>query len=77
MEHGNCPACGTDLNGDLIWDTLAKRHSMDEADRFAAEYYGATRTQGRWGRQISIYSREKDRTVAYRCPDCLHEWSCM
>lgn len=29
----------------------------------------------RYTRAISIYSREKDRTVAWRCPDCKHEWS--
>jgi predicted Zn-ribbon and HTH transcriptional regulator len=26
-------------------------------------------------RRIGIYSRERDRTVAWRCPDCNHEWS--
>lgn len=26
-------------------------------------------------REIAIYDRDLDRTVAYRCPDCLHEWS--
>ena len=25
-------------------------------------------------REISIYDRDKDRTVAYRCPDCGFEW---
>jgi len=26
-------------------------------------------------REISIYSRARDRTVAQRCPDCKHEWA--
>jgi hypothetical protein len=39
-----------------------------------AEMYGATRTEGRWKRQIGLYSQERDRTVAYVCPDCNHEW---
>lgn len=26
-------------------------------------------------RELAIYDRELDRTVAFRCPDCGHEWS--
>ena len=73
-DHGKCPNCATDLNGGLIWQTLKDRGESDAgADRIAA-MYGATRTNGQWGRQIAIYSRELDRTVAYQCPDCTHEW---
>lgn len=32
--------------------------------------YGATH----FSRKIGIYSRETDRTVAWRCPDCEKEW---
>jgi DNA-directed RNA polymerase subunit RPC12/RpoP len=35
------------------------------------ESYGATH----FSRKIGIYSREVDRTVAWRCPDCSHEWA--
>ena len=52
--------------------------SKDEAEELAdnyAEAYGASRTRGQWGRQIGISSMEKDRTVAWLCPDCNHEWS--
>lgn len=51
--------------------------SPEEAEVAAdkvAESYGATRDKGQWGRQIGVYSMERDRTVAWRCPDCLHEW---
>lgn len=51
--------------------------TTEEAEKLAdkyAEAYGATRTHGRWGRQIGIYSMERDRTVRYKCPDCGHEW---
>lgn len=73
-DHGTCPGCGADLNGGLIWQTFADRgHTDAEADRIAA-LYGATRTHGQWGRQIAIYSQGRDRTAAYRCPDCEHEW---
>lgn len=75
-SHGNCPSCGADLSGALIWQTLVDQGKTEaEADRIAANFYGATRTTGRWGRQLAIYSRERDRTVAHRCPDCDHEWS--
>ena len=40
---------------------------IPEAQR---ESYGATH----FLRAIAIYSREQDRTVAWRCPDCGHEW---
>lgn len=39
-----------------------------------SETYGATRDKGQWGRQVGVYSLESDRTVAWRCPDCQHEW---
>lgn len=74
MDHGICPACKADLNGELIWETLRHRLGDMEATRVAQSFYGATRTEGRWGRQIAIYDQERDRTVAYRCPDCNHEW---
>lgn len=89
-EHGNCPSCGTDFNGGSIWLTgyekalngehygqEGTRASKEEAETLADRYakaYGATRTTGQWGRQIGIYSIEKDRTVAWRCPECGHEW---
>jgi len=74
-QHGHCPSCGVDLDGGSIWETGLERYggSEEEADKYA-ECYGATRTKGRWGRQIGIYDFDKDRTVMWRCPDCNHEW---
>lgn len=34
------------------------------------DFYGATH----YSRCIGIVSREKDRLVAWRCPDCGHRW---
>lgn len=34
------------------------------------EKYGATH----FGRKIGIYDSRTDRTVAYQCPDCGHQW---
>lgn len=70
----NCPNCGVSLEGGSIWETFFKRYEDEaEADRIA-EMYGATRTEGKWGRKIGIYCMEKDRTVAWQCPDCNHQW---
>ena len=70
----NCPNCNVSLKGGLIWDTFFKRYEDEaEADRIA-EMYGATRTTGHWGRKIGIYCMDRDRTVAWQCPDCKLEW---
>jgi hypothetical protein len=69
-----CPNCSADLNGGLIWQTLMDKYQNAAKADQAAEMYGATRTKGRWRRQIALYSWERDRTVAYICPDCDHEW---
>jgi hypothetical protein len=70
-----CPNCKADLDGDLIFDTGMEMYGTEENAIEYASFYGATKTEGRWGREIAIYDRDKDRTTAYRCPDCGHEWS--
>ena len=56
---------------------LAQPPTVAEAEALADEsaaLYGASRLHGEWGRQIGIYDYGKDRTVAWQCPDCRHEW---
>lgn len=73
-EHGHCPNCNADLDGGSIWETFFQlTGSEEEADR-KAEMYGANREKGKWGRTIALYDRDKDRTVAWKCPDCGHAW---
>jgi len=73
-DHGNCPHCGVDLNGPWIWRHFYEKYdSKEEADR-VAEMYGADRYNGRFGRCIALYDRDRDETVAYACPDCNHTW---
>jgi len=73
-EHGYCPNCNADLDAGSIWETFYQlTGSEEEADR-KAEMYGANREKGRWGRTIALYDRDKDRTVAWKCPDCGHIW---
>jgi hypothetical protein len=69
-----CPNCLVDLNGGLIWQTFMDQYQDEAKADETAEMYGATRTKGHWKRQIGIYSQERDRTVAWVCPDCKHEW---
>ena len=53
-----CPACKADLHGELIPEEQRK-------------WYGdATH----FNRVIGIYDRDLDMTVAWRCPDCGHQW---
>ena len=81
-NHGHCPSCGSSLTGGNIWATgfgfaidkgLEGHDAEAEADRYA-EAYGATRDCGNWGRAIGIYDMNRDRTTAWLCPDCRHEW---
>lgn len=69
-----CPKCKVSLDGGSIWQTFMTRTGDEaEADRIAAQY-GATRLDGRWGREIGLVRLGADRTFAYKCPDCGHEW---
>jgi hypothetical protein len=75
--HGHCPHCNANLDDDLIINyPLSQGKSMEEALRYAASYSGWNEhgENNRWDRKIAIYSREKDRTVKYMCPDCNEEW---
>ena len=74
MTVTHCPSCKADLQGGLIFDTFMEQYGDEAKALETAKYYGATKTEGRWGRQLFMYDMEKDRTVAYRCPDCNHQW---
>ena len=54
-----CPSCKADLDGGSIPEAHHKYYSPPY----------------RWRRTIAIYDYEKDRTVAWGCPDCEHEWA--
>lgn len=55
-----CPSCKVDLRGEPI----------PEKDR---KYY--PKEDPYFYRVIGIYDMDKDRTTAWRCPDCNHEWA--
>ena len=54
-----CPNCNVDLTGDPIPEK--DRHLFGNATHFE--------------RQIGLYDRDLDMTVAYKCPDCGATWS--
>lgn len=53
-----CPACGIDLNGEEI--PVSMRSSYSPPYRFS--------------RVIGIYDMDADMTIAWKCPDCGHQW---
>lgn len=70
----NCPHCGANLQGDLVYQTFLDKYKDPVKAKEVAAMYGATETEGRWGKAIGIYDNDLDRTVAYRCPECEKEW---
>lgn len=54
----NCPRCKSDLTGDPI--------PLEDQELFGGHTH--------FGREIGLYDRDKDCTVAWKCPDCGHEW---
>jgi len=73
-DHGNCPKCKVDLNGGSIYEHFLKEYGDEAKALEVAKMYGADKENGQWGRQIAMYDRDLDRTVAHKCPDCDHSW---
>jgi len=75
--HGCCPHCNANLDGDLVINyPLSQDKTMEEAIEYASYYAGwdEHKENNRWGRAIALYDRDRDRTTAYRCPDCSKTW---
>jgi len=70
-----CPKCKTNLKGELIYETFLKQYRDEQKALDAAKMYGATKDNGKWGKEIGIYDMNHDRIITWRCPDCKHEWS--
>ena len=70
----NCPHCGANLQGDLIYQTFLDKYKDPVKAKEVAAMYEATETEGRWSKVINIYDNDLDRTVAFRCPECEKEW---
>lgn len=61
-EHDNCPKCGVSFIGELI---------PEESREFFGGSTNFRREIGIDGGRAGIY----DGIVAWRCPDCDHEWA--
>lgn len=78
MKNRNCPHCNANLDGDLVIETFREMYKDEEEALKAAKCYAGWEPHGlqnRWGREIGVYCQDRDRTVAYRCPDCKKEWN--
>lgn len=58
MPPKRCPACNADFTGEPIPEE--SRHHYGDATHFS--------------RVIGVYDYDLDRTVAWECPDCQHQW---
>lgn len=75
--HGSCPYCKVNLDGKLILDAfLDDGVPMEKALEYSSQYSGWEKygKNNRYNRAIAIYDFEKDRTIAYQCPDCEEEF---
>jgi len=75
--NGFCPHCNANLDGDLVINyPLSQGKTMDEAIAYAKNYAGweQYKVLNRWSRAIGLYDINRDRTTAYRCPDCDGTW---
>ena len=69
-----CPNCNANLEGDLIFEDFLELYGDEQKALETAAMYGATKTEGRWGREIGIYDIVRDRVAEWQCPDCGHVW---
>ncbi len=74
LYPNECPECKVSLVGELVYEHFLRIKKNETEALEIAKQYGATKTAGYFNRAISIYDRNKDRTVAFSCPDCNHRW---
>ena len=69
-----CPACKSDLQGGLIFDTFMEKYGDESKAIEESRKYGATKTTGHWGREIGIETTDYDGISFWKCPDCGAIW---
>lgn len=72
MKIKHCPHCNVDLRKESIYEYFLNRYEGDikKARKVASEYGG----DGYFYNIISIYDRNRDKTVGYRCLNCSQSW---
>lgn len=73
-DHGSCVHCNFDLNGEMIYDYFLEKYDGDWKSALAtASMYGATKTTGRFGKEIYVkfYNTDGEKLEPYfMCPEC-------
>lgn len=73
-EHGFCPSCGADFDGEPIWRALVDAYGSEyKADTYSASF-GADREHGKFCLAVAEIDRWEDKVVSYRCPACGQSW---
>ena len=77
-DHGSCPHCSFDLNGEWIYEHFLKEYEGDEEKALeTASMYGASKGKGRFGKEIYVKSYDKDYNKLepyFQCPECKGTW---
>ena len=76
--HGYCPYCYVSLDGENILDSYIKGgYTKEDAERNAESFDGWDEhgKNNKWNKKIGISCMEKDRVVAWKCPECNGEWN--
>ena len=77
-DHGVCHHCNADLNGDWIYEYFLEEYDGNEEKALdTASMYGATKTEGRFGRAIYVKEYYNNYTKSrnyWKCPDCGGHW---
>jgi len=62
----NCPKCGSDLRGPTHTGPHPEWYGFGDTCEVCGD-------PPHFSRVIGVYDRDRDRTVAWRCPDCGHQ----
>lgn len=69
-----CPHCNANLDAGDIYDTFIEMgHDHERAELNASHYGWTPEKPQRFSRIVGQYDWDKDRTIGYKCPDCLRE----
>jgi hypothetical protein len=72
-DHGSCVVCGFDLNGDWIYEYFLREYGDEKKALDTAKMYGATKTEGRFGKELYVkeYDEDYNKLPSYfKCPTC-------
>lgn len=73
-DHGSCLHCGSDLNGERVYDHFLKEYGGDwQKALAAASMYGCRKGYGRFSKSIYVtsYDTEGNKLPKYwKCPEC-------